>query len=310
MAAERTANEVAERERAHEGELAELKVEHSRTRQTAVAEQEQAHQAAIATLMADHASRNEVVIDALHEEHTAIREAALAALRAEFADAQMPAAVTPSARVAESADTRLRSQSSRVPEPIEVPSTLTTPKNDGVPANGLSHVFGHLIVKSKDEITPMSDTPLAHGLENERSFSPTPAYPRDGNRAGAELGFQNQLRKDNAGLNALLKAARDEIATLKGTTTVPQGTKLIAPSEGFTAHTRRNSFSADDDQNDATGDSFTSMSLEGTMESLRVQTEQLLELNEDFLAEQQRWSVGLRRKNSMQQRSSPLRASS
>ena len=35
------------------------------------------------------------------------------------------------------------------------------------------------------------------------------------------------------------------------------------------------------------------MTLEGTLESLRIQTEQLMELNDDFISESRRWSKRL-----------------
>ena len=41
------------------------------------------------------------------------------------------------------------------------------------------------------------------------------------------------------------------------------------------------------------GDSSSGLTLEGTLESIRLQTEQLLELNDDFIAERRRWSSRL-----------------
>lgn len=41
------------------------------------------------------------------------------------------------------------------------------------------------------------------------------------------------------------------------------------------------------------GSSSTGLTLEGTLESIRLQTEQLLELNDDFIAERRRWSSRL-----------------
>jgi hypothetical protein len=41
------------------------------------------------------------------------------------------------------------------------------------------------------------------------------------------------------------------------------------------------------------GSSSTGLTLEATLESIRLQTEQLLELNDDFIAERRRWSSRL-----------------
>ena len=41
------------------------------------------------------------------------------------------------------------------------------------------------------------------------------------------------------------------------------------------------------------GSSASGLTLEGTLESIRLQTEQLLELNDDFIAERRRWSSRL-----------------
>lgn len=290
-----------------------MKSEHARAIRVNSAEIEHAHHAALALLAADHASKTEAVSSALHQEHEAIREGSLLTLRADLVDVRATEAGMSSSEISERGATgreRRHSQDLQFLNTLEVPFTLTTPKNDGIPARGLSHVFVHLADGSRDDNTLQPSTPLAHAMEYEHSFSPTPAYPRDGNRAGAEPSDQHRLRKDNASLNALLKAARDEIAALKCASPGSHSTGKFAIVEDFTEHTRRDSTPLNEDQDHAMIDSFMSMSLEGTMESLRVQTEQLLELNDDFLAEQQRWSRRLQRKDSTQQRNTSLEVAS
>jgi len=57
---------------------------------------------------------------------------------------------------------------------------------------------------------------------------------------------------------------------------------------------------------EANGEWDGKLTLEGTLESIRVQTEQLLEINDDFIAEQKRWSKRLSMTRS--NRSTPVRA--
>ena len=59
-----------------------------------------------------------------------------------------------------------------------------------------------------------------HSDEEPVTFSPTPAYPRGGNRAGSHIEAtkapkMNLLQKENDKLVAQLKEAMEEIATLK-----------------------------------------------------------------------------------------------
>lgn len=304
-ATKRAQDHVAERERAHEAAVAALKAEHTSAQQSIVAEKEQSNQAAVAALNADHASRHEAAIAALHDEHTAIREAALAALRADLSESHDTATDTRAAQDTTAADAIPGSrslQNRHSLDSFEVPSVLSTPKNDGITAKGLSHIFVHLSDESEEEASYASD--------DIRSLSPTP--PGKHARSETSLRDQFQLRKDNASLSAMLQAAQNEIASLKSVTAGAEGAYALPQTQSDTATgsatSRGGSASTDDDQSSFIGGS--TMSLEGTMESLRVQTEQLLELNDDFIAEQRRWSKRLRRDNSTHARSSPLRAAS
>lgn len=316
-AATRTNDLVAVREREQEVVIAALKAEHASAQNNTAAEKEQAHQAVIASLNAEHASKHEAAIAALHTEHTAIREAALAALRADLAAAQDAAVASNSALATESTPNKQPAREERYSvKPSEVPSAFTTPKNDGIPARGLSHVFVHLSDESGDEAAHMSETPLAYASEDDNSFSPTPAYPKDGKRAGGEAGARNQLRKDNASLSAQLQAAQDEIATLKRATSgTNHGLGLYTALrnqtssflEDYSTPARRDPASADDSQASGMGVCMddSTMQLEGTLQSAMVQIEQLMELNDDFAAENQRWSERLRRNDRTLARSSP-----
>ena len=223
------------------------------------------------------------------------------------------------------------------------------------PARNLAHVFVHRNNNEHatpgDETPHLPETPLAYASDEEPHCSPTPAYPRDGARAGAAVegarqphgprsdsiaeirsAKTEQLEQDNADLKAALSAAQEEIAALKQSTvrqlrsrlTKRPSNELANGSDPF-APAKTNGFMSLEDRTQQENNG--QLSLEGTLESIRVQTEQLLEINDDFLAEQRRWSSrlsvrrsnynspygGLRRSSRsspMGHRSSPLRAAS
>lgn len=175
----------------------------------------------------------------------------------------------------------------------------------------------------------MAETPLAYASEDERHYSPTPAYPRDGRRAGAvheEAGSpqRRRLEDENAGLHAALRASQAELAHLRSS---PTSFRQSRGTPFSPTHHRPSSF--DDPfaspsalaarrplpSTEAYGageKTESGLSLEGTLESIRVQTEQLLEINDDFLAEQRRWSTrlgGSRSQRATPYRHSPMRAS-
>ena len=168
-----------------------------------------------------------------------------------------------------------------------------------------------------------------HWLTQAIWSSPTPAYPKDGKRAGAEVAqaaspsHRKLLEKENAKLLTALKAAHDELESLKAAAALQGKAVEAPPSRDLVKET-----SIDDPfapkPNLAPGtieepDSFISktpelpnddepkLSLEGTLESLRVQAEQLLEVQDDIMAENRRFSRKLAMRS---QRSSPLRAAS
>lgn len=101
-----------------------------------------------------------------------------------------------------------------------------------------------------------------------------------------------RLREDNAILRSALRNHHDEFIALQ------QGASSAAglagtQSQGSLADPFR-SPSPDEDMLPGMmmgdSDAHNGLTLEGTLESLRIQTEQLIELNEDFQADQRRWS--------------------
>ncbi|KAK5736020.1 hypothetical protein LTR17_007691 [Elasticomyces elasticus] len=125
-----------------------------------------------------------------------------------------------------------------------------------------------------------------------------------------------------AGLQDELKASQQQIALVKELqepvappTTADDEDENVEPEMPTKAETPL-AYASDEEHNNNTSwaaHSPTHATLEGTMASLRVQTEQLLEINDDFVAEQKRWNrkLGLPRGSPLGlPRSSPLRAAS
>ncbi|KAK3072991.1 hypothetical protein LTR53_005803 [Teratosphaeriaceae sp. CCFEE 6253] len=149
-------------------------------------------------------------------------------------------------------------------------------------------------VKSLKPASPrLPETPLAYASDDEPRClpSPTPAYPKDGQRAGAliELAQQDE-NSPPKGAEELAHAEKsdsdDPFAPRSASVPVP-----TTPLQKAAGHCPAS-------EQGWHGNS--PMTLEGTLESIRVQTEQLLEINDDFLAEQRRWSrrLGLQKRRS------------
>lgn len=235
------------------------------------------HAAQVAQVEEEASRRTE----AAGSERDRIHEAALAALEAEHAEALHEATL--------SSHQKLESNH-LAPE---------------TPSKGLSHVFVHQEDEYEDETPGLPETPLAYASDEEQHYSPTPAYPKDGKRAGAELASVKRpnvkhLERENAELLAQLRAAQDELVVLKAPP-APQPQSREAPSaarpayhigDPFAPHTNGHHISPHTNGH-TNGDWDGKMTLEGTLESIRVQTEQLLEINDDFIAEQRRWSRNL-----------------
>merc|ERR1712070_67713 len=237
--------------------------------------------------------------EAAGRERDFIHERRLAALEAEHAEAL---------------------QRATAPSQPRAPSLEAgTPIAAETPSGGLSHVFVNREADG-DETPGMIETPLAYASEDERGYSPTPAYPKDGRRAGAatltadtmQSPRVKQLEDQNKDLFTALQAAQREVAEMKSSPfssqrrTTRYGKSLPYPgaedneeaddpfaSPSIRAHRSAVSGGPSAAHSSYLNDEDNGMSLEGTLESIRVQTEQLLEINDDFAAEQRRWSQRL-----------------
>ncbi|KAI6983207.1 hypothetical protein KC355_g10879 [Hortaea werneckii] len=309
--------------------IAKLREEHTK----AIEEMASGHERDVRAVMDQHAQQIGGIeeeatrrAEAAGRERDSIHESRLANLEAEHAEALQKATAS---------------------SPQRAPSLeVGTPIAAEAPSGGLSHIFVNREADG-DETPGMIETPLAYASEDEHGYSPTPAYPKDGRRAGAAASLTTEavqsprvkeLESQNKDLFSALQAAQREVAEMK--------------SSPFSSHRRENLRKAfphpedeDDYDEEPAGDPFASpsiranrspiptagtaapaahsasisndhdngLSLEGTLESIRVQTEQLLEINDDFAAEQRRWSQRLslsrsQRGGSMTPfRSSPLR---
>jgi len=344
--------------------IARLKLEHGEAMHSLTAE----HEHNVQAVMTEHAEQ----IARVEEEafrragaHGAgrdrVHEAALAAAEAEHGEALLRATRSPVPAVVErdadiaGTETPSRGLShvfvNRQSEEEEdasspVLSGGATPRSAGeaTPGCGKNGLAVHGTGDLADDGTPMlAETPLAYASEDEHyPFSPSPAYPRGGRRAGArpenaektnERGVEEGTKKGTLELQGALTAAQEELSALKRM--FPMAAPQPSPSPPRTSQTVNNDNEySDTDTSDpfaprTNADPTTSPSrhnstttspahhspaaqttLEGTLASLRVQTEQLLEINDDFIAEQKRWSrkLGLRGQQSV--RRSPLRAAS
>ncbi|KAK3659785.1 hypothetical protein LTR56_001149 [Elasticomyces elasticus] len=187
---------------------------------------------------------------------------------------------------------------------------------------------GAIAFGSKD--TPgLAETPLAYASDEEHYFpSPTPAYPKGGRRAGARTEAARrdheekiQLAKENSRLKEELTKVEGELEALKSAPAVTgqsHGSHSPPPAyhngeieddddpfaprmNGTTMQTSPLRENNNNNDTSRAAHSPTHVSLEGTLASLRVQTEQLLEINDDFVAEQKRWNrkLGLPRSSSL-----------
>ena len=170
------------------------------------------------------------------------------------------------------------------------------------------------------------ETPLAASPIGDEVYEPTPAYPRGGRRAGAQEVIEEEagketLRRENQRLLTELRAAEAEVGALRAsllssTGSAKRGLNLtlstvgavdaevvkssaeledpFAPSSDtqLDDSTLLRDLEVDEEEDDDPWDG--NMTLEGTLECLRVQTEQLLEVHDDFLAENRSWSQQLK----------------
>ncbi|KAK1056446.1 hypothetical protein LTR74_014924 [Friedmanniomyces endolithicus] len=341
-----------------------LKLEHGDAMHSLTAE----HERNVQAVMCDHAkqiARVEEAASRRAEAHGAgrdrVHEAALAAAEAEHGEALLRATRSPVPAVVERdadiAGTQTPSRGlshvfvNRQSEEEEdasspVLSGAATPRfaGEATPGCGKNELAVHGTGDLANDGTPMlAETPLAYTSEDEHfQFSPSPAYPRDGRRAGArpdpakktkERDVEERAETGTIELQGALTAAQEELSALKRMFPMAAPQSSSSPPRPFQPVNNDNEYS-DTDTNDpfasrTNADPTTSPSrhngtttspahhspaaqttLEGTLASLRVQTEQLLEINDDFIAEQKRWSrkMGLRGQQSV--RRSPLRAAS
>ncbi|KAK0896170.1 hypothetical protein LTR02_011374 [Friedmanniomyces endolithicus] len=344
--------------------IARLKLEHGEAMHSLTAEHEHNVQA-VMTEHAEQIARVEEEAFRRAEAHGTgrdrVHEAALAAAEAEHGEALLRATRSPVPAVVErdadiaGTETPSRGLShvfvNRQSEEEEdasspVLSGAATPRSAGeaTPGCGKNGLAVHGNGDLATDGTPMlAETPLAYTSEDEHfPFSPSPAYPRDGRRAGArpdpakktkERDVEERAERGTIELQGALTAAQEELSALKRMFPIVAPQSCPSPPRPFQPVNNDNEYS-DTDTNDpfaprTNADPTTSPSrhnrtttspahhspaaqttLEGTLASLRVQTEQLLEINDDFIAEQKRWSrkLGLRGQQSV--RRSPLRAAS
>jgi len=301
---ERQTAQLSEQSRKHDAAASEL--------QDAVDRLETDHEHAIKTLSAEH----EVDAQALMEKHAAqlaqVEEEAahrVAAAGAERDRIHQIARAALEAEHAEDLNTLVSPNGRKVKAPVSERRT---------PAKGLSHVFVNRDTEVDAETPGLAETPLACASEDEHEYSPTPAYPKDGRRAGAHVLAARRIRsheleKENAELVAALRSAKNELKALKSSRersvkgeSAGRSPKHVHDGDDpFALHMGNRSPRQSRDNVYKTGEWDGSMTLEGTLESIRVQTEQLLEINDDFIADQRRWSLRMGRTRS--DRSTPLR---
>lgn len=322
----RQLNEQAKKQESNETELREtmatLKASHtdaveklSAAHEQIVEEMEDRHAAQIAEMEREAASR----VVAVKEEGDRIYKATTAALIAEY-DAQTPTEQ-------ETEDT------------VEALGGMPNVTGGAqTPQRGLSHVF---VNHADDEMEELrrdpkahrsSETPLAYASDEDR-YTSASEYARDGHTDGVALvstveqPTREALEEENAKLFASLAAAQEELAVLRALPaseeedrSPPQQIVKEEPrlEDPFAPQPPRHQPNESNGHSlsispDSTKYSSTQMTLEGTLESLRVQTEQLLEVQDDILADNRRFSQklgGLRSQRNSPFRSSPLRAAS
>ncbi|KAK5144233.1 hypothetical protein LTR32_003806 [Rachicladosporium monterosium] len=364
-------NEQKEFEDDHTRRLAQLTSQHDtavKDLQSAMTRLKLEHGDAMHSLTAEHErniARVEEAASRRAEAHGAgrdrVHEAALAAAEAEHGKALLRATRSPVPAVVErDADIAGTETSSRGLSHVfvnrqseeeddassPVLSGAATPRSAGeaTPGCGKNGLAVHGTGDLANDGTPMlAETPLAYTSEDEHfPFSPSPAYPRDGRRAGArpdpakkmkERDVEERAERGTIELQGALTAAQEELSALKRMFPIVAPQSCPSPPRPSQPVNNDNEYS-DTDTNDpfaprTNADPTTSPSrhngtttspahhspaaqttLEGTLASLRVQTEQLLEINDDFIAEQKRWSrkLGLRGQQSV--RRSSLRAAS
>jgi hypothetical protein len=307
----------------HATQLDALKESMTSRIEAAVLEKEQAHAAEIAALKVNYIRGQEDAIAGLKLEHARKLEEMAASLKAERLEAQEEAIAAEKAQASIQAqavlDAQNASQSQQREQTIEatsaeIPSVFSEPKHDGTPSKkGLTHVFVHQTTDSDNASAGAPMTPQNYDSDNEDSYSPTPSHPRGGPRAGSEA-IQHKLKQDNDSLTLALKAAQDEIALLQNFEAAPSRAERFSAASSSQSEANGNASTTVPDDSTTSGEDTEGpepqMTLEGTLESIRLQTEQLLEINDDFMAEQQRWTSRLALRNhTNQQRSLPLRVS-
>jgi chromosome segregation ATPase len=247
----------------------------------------QAHEGALAQLRISHA------VEMDHLQETVARE--LEAARAERD--KLPQ----SDEVGDHNSNQLLPRDRALIPPQNSIQEQTPPKASEPTSRGLSHIFFNhepeVVEHGTNEPFSQPQDSLTEDLVNE-SIDEIPIAYIEGARDVIEAPVNDssshaavqQLQSDNALLRLALNNAQEEITSLKSLPTTAtdtsalQQTLIQAPHPGT---------SLDND------DVFTSshtpengLTLEGALHSLQMQTAQLLEINDDFLAEQDRWRSG------------------
>jgi len=113
----------------------------------------------------------------------------------------------------------------------------------------------------------------------------------------AKKPVDDDLAKENARLIADLKTAQEELVGMKAAALLAEGTKSTAEAQNtITVEEADDPFAPQPSTtyqpatpSRVRRDSGNNMTLEGTLESLRIQTEQLLEVHDDIQAENDRF---------------------
>jgi len=146
----------------------------------------------------------------------------------------------------------------------------------------------------------MPETPLAYASDDDDDdqthgvplnvVTPTAVRVKHADDDAASKDVSH-LQKDNALLRRALSAAQQEIISLKSQpTTAATPTRFLRGLATPNGHARAPRTTSGLEDPFAPQPNEQGMTLEGTLHSLQMQTAQLLEINDDFIAEQDRWN--------------------
>jgi hypothetical protein len=271
---------VQELVRTHESQLAELEQMFAEREKHAHSSLVQAHEGALAQLRISHAAEISRLQGSIAQEIEAARLEHSKGQRSDTIDSD--------------GINQLSSQDRSVNLAASAGSHTRSPaQTSEAPSRGLSHIFVNHEPDNAASAEPPSqpqasldedpvdasidEIPIAY-IEDEQSAPKPPAND------SSDHAVLQQLQSDNALLRIALNNAQEEIASLKSQPTTATDTR-----------TRIQTSRSLDDDNDTFPSPFTQaaadngLTLEGTLHRLQMQAAQLLEINDDLMAEQERW---------------------